>query len=129
LLTGTIWSPVATSPLDVTTPSGGNQPQFASRDILTDDFGEFANANGLLATVVLNTAGATPGVYALQLTGTIDPGADSAFGNGLAQPISATFNAGSLTIATVVPEPASASALLLAGFTLLARRRTRASAK
>jgi hypothetical protein len=125
LQTDTIWSPVSTSPLDVTTPSGGSQPQFASRDILTDSFGEFANANGLLATVDLNTAGVAPGTYALLLTGTIDPGANSQFFNGLGQPVSATFNAGSLTVTSAVPEPASASVLILAGMALAARRRSR----
>jgi hypothetical protein len=128
LQTSTIWSPVSTSPLDVTTPSGGSQPQFASRDILTDSFGEFANANGLLATVDLNTAGVAPGTYALLLTGTIDPGANSQFFNGLGQPVSATFNAGSLTVTSAVPEPASAALLILGGMALAARRRTRVKA-
>jgi hypothetical protein len=125
LQTDTIWSPVSTSPLDVTIPSGGSQPQFASRDILTDNFGEFANANGLLATVDLNTAGVAPGTYALLLTGTIDPGANSQFFNGLGQPVSATFNAGSLTVTSAVPEPASAALLILGGMALAARRRSR----
>jgi hypothetical protein len=120
LLTGTVFSSIVTSS-DIDTPSGGNLPQYMLRDLITNSAGEYVNANGLLATVVLDATGATPGVYAFDLTSSKDPGSDTEFFNGDGVTVPATFGNGTITV-TAVPEPASA-ALLLTGSVIFIRRR------
>ncbi|MFI5377670.1 MAG: hypothetical protein ACHRHE_00065 [Tepidisphaerales bacterium] len=44
MLTGTIWTGHGSSAI---VPDGGNEPQFASRSIITDAFGDYVNANGV----------------------------------------------------------------------------------
>ena len=113
-LSGTIWSGhVSVNPSPPA--EGGNLNQYQVRDIFIDSPGDFVNANGLLATVTIDTTGAVPGVYALKLVGTSAPDRDTALTTGLGDPLPASFGQGTLTIA--VPEPASAFML---GFGLFA---------
>lgn len=118
LITGTVWAPAASAG-DVYS-AAGSEPQYESLGILTDNAGEYINANGLLATVTINTTGAAGGNYAINLVGTMTPGDDSVFDNGLGATVPATFNAGQLTV--VVPEPTMLCFPILA-FAGLARRR------
>ena len=104
LLTGTVWTGHV-SPINLTTPTGGNQLEYQSRDILTDTPGDFINANGLLATVTFDTTGAAAGSYAIKLIGTKTAGRDSVFLDGLGDPVTATFGQGNITVN--VPEPSS----------------------
>ena len=120
LITGTVWAPAASAG-DVYSAAGA-EPQYVSLGILTDNAGEYINANGLLATVTISTTGASGGNYAIDLVGTMTPGDDSVFDNGLGATVPATFNAGQLTV--VVPEPAMITLPILA-IGALARRRSR----
>ena len=52
-LTNTIWTGHVSAG-SVGNPAGGNDPQFQSFSLVTDDFGDFVNANGTLATFTLN---------------------------------------------------------------------------
>lgn len=115
MLTGTIWSGHASS---ITIPDGGSDPQFAARSILTDTAGDFVVANGVLATVVIDTTGAAPGNYSLKLTGVNGPGSNTDFQNGLGSSVSSVLTNGVLT----VPEPASASGVCAMILCLLKRR-------
>jgi len=119
MLTGTIWQGHVSIANDIT-PSGGNHPQFMVRSLITDNAGDFVNANGLLSTLVLDATGATPGKYTLSLVGTKDPGSDSSFLDGSGDTVPAQFAAGSLTV-TAIPEP-TATAILALGGLLLSRR-------
>ena len=96
LTSGTIWSGLV-SPGNVTL-SAGSTNQFKSYSLLTDNAGQFVNANGLLATAIIDTTNAAVGSYSLLLTGTLDPGSDSRFVNGLGNPVTATYNLGTLNI-------------------------------
>ncbi len=116
LLSGTIWAGHV-SPGSIATPSGGDELQFQSRDLLTDNPGDYVDANGLLATVTFDTTGAAAGDYAIQLVGTMTPGSDSAFLDGLGNSLTTTFGEGNITI--TVPEP-SGIALGLVGALALA---------
>jgi hypothetical protein len=98
LLTNTIWAGHVSAPF-ISTPAGGNLPQYQSRDLFTDTPGDVVDANGTLARVTLNTAGAPVGTYALKLTGTKTAGRDSAFLNAVGEAVAATFTNGTLTIA------------------------------
>ena len=118
LITGTVWAPAA-SPADVYSAAGA-EPQYVSLGILTDNAGEFINANGTLATITINTTGAVGANYAITLVGTMTPGDDSVFDNGLGATVPATFNAGQLTV--LVPEPTVIGFPILI-FAALARRR------
>jgi hypothetical protein len=124
-LSGTVWSG-HTSPFDITTPAGGSQPQFQSRDLITDSGGDYINANGLLATLTIDATGAAPGPYTLIFTGTIDPGSDSQFQNGVGDPVAATFGSATIHV-TAAPEPAAL--VLLAALPLLFARRRRAAGR
>lgn len=81
LLGGTVW---AGHNSGVFIPIGGKESQFETVSVLTGSNGDFINPNGLLATVVLDTAGAAPGQYAIKLTGTKRTAFDTQFlkGNG-----------------------------------------------
>jgi hypothetical protein len=118
LITGTVWA--AASAADVYSAAGA-EPQYVSLGILTDNTGEFINANGSLATLTINTTGAAGGNYAITLVGTMTPGDDSVFDNDLGATVPATFNAGQLTV--LVPEPAMVCFPILA-IAALARRRS-----
>ena len=119
LLTGTIWSGKVSSG-NVFTPVGGNEAQFQSRSLFTDVAGDFVNANGVLASFEIDTNGAAPGDYPILLVGTLEPGSDSQFINGVGAPVAATFTNGTLRVI-----PAPSSAVLIAAFGLVAARRRR----
>ncbi|HEY4313324.1 MAG TPA: PEP-CTERM sorting domain-containing protein [Pirellulales bacterium] len=102
LTTGTIWSGDV-SPGNISVSAGATS-QFESISLLTDNAGEFVDPNGLLATAVVDTTGATPGPYLLFLVGTKDAGSDSQLLNGVGDPVSATFASGTLNVLSV-PEP------------------------
>jgi hypothetical protein len=121
MITGTIWSG-HTSASNVVTPTGGNNPQFQVRDLITDTAGDFVNANGLLGTVTISTAGAAAGAYDLKMIGTAFPSSDSKFYNGLGGTVTSTFFNGTLTV--VVPEPSS-MLLMFAAVALVVRRSRR----
>ncbi len=95
LLSGTIW---ANTNAVVDSPAGGVQPQFAAYSITTGAFGKYVNANGLLATLTINTANAAPGTYTMKLIGTRYPSFDSAFYNGTGDPVKSTFGTATLTV-------------------------------
>lgn len=98
LLTNTVWASAANAS-DIY-PNGAAQPQYESLGIITNTEGQYINANGLLATVKINTEGATLGNYTLELTGTKTAADDSAFSNGLGVTVPTTFATGQLTITT-----------------------------
>src|SRR5262249_28723611 len=110
LVNGTIWNGHV-SPANIVTPSGGNQLQYQSRDLLTDLPNDFVDANGLLATVKIDTTGAIPGSYTVKLVGTKTVGRDSDFIDGIGNSVAANFGSSLLTIA--VPEPTGANYVLL----------------
>jgi hypothetical protein len=116
LLTGTVWAGHVSAG-SVFMPAGGDLPQYQSRDLLTDAPANFINANGLLATVVVDTTGAAAGNYDLKLIGTKTSGRDSAFLSGLGAVVQASFGQGLITV--TVPEPTAqpiiATLLLLTG--------------
>jgi hypothetical protein len=122
LLTNTIWS-AHVSPANVNESAGATN-QFESFSLLTDNAGDYVNANGVLGTAVVSTLNAPLGAYTMRLIGTKDPASDSQFLNGVGNPVSAVFATGSLTV-TSAPEPASLGLMGLGAITLLARRRRR----
>jgi uncharacterized protein (DUF2141 family) len=95
LSTGTIW---AGHGAVVDSPSGGVQPQFQAWSVTTGSAGDYVTANGVLATITLDAAGAAPGNYILRLTNTIAPGWDTSFLSGNGDSLAATFATGLLTI-------------------------------
>ncbi|HEX4793940.1 MAG TPA: SdrD B-like domain-containing protein [Humisphaera sp.] len=95
LLTGTVWAGHGSS---VFVPSGGSQPQFKTFSVLTGADGNFINPNGLLATIVLNTAGATAGQYAIKLVGTKISAFDTQFQNHLGLPVKSLIINGTLKL-------------------------------
>jgi hypothetical protein len=115
LLSGTIWNGHASSG-SIFTPTGGNQLQYLSCDLLTDKPGDFVDANGLLATVTIDTTGAAVGDYAIKLVGTKTAGRDSEFLDGFGNVIAANFGVATVTIS--VPEPSGATSLLY-GFCMI----------
>ena len=117
LTTGTIWSG-AVSPGNVSVSAGATS-QFESVSLLTDNAGEFVDPNGLLATVVVDTANAAAGPYSLILVGTSDAGSDSQFLNGIGDPVPGTFASGTLTV-RAVPEPSGMLLIAIGGLALLA---------
>lgn len=120
LLTGTIWAGHV-SPANLTIPIGGNQSQYQSRDIFTDNAGDLVDANGLLATATFDTTGANPGDYLIKLVGTKTVGRDSVLLNGVGEVVPVTFGQGTITI-TQVPEP-DTFILGLLGMCCLSRRK------
>lgn len=120
-LTSTIWTGHV-SLTNITPASGGNEPQFQSYSLITDNGGDFVNANGTLANVVFNTTNATAADYTLKLIGTKDPGSDSSFINGVGDPVTATFGSGTLTV-TSVPEPTVIGGSMILVCALFGRRR------
>jgi hypothetical protein len=120
-LSNTIWTGHV-SDSNVTSPAGGSEPQFVSRDLLTDNAGDFVNANGLLATFTIDTTGALLGDYPLLLVGTMDPANDSAFLNGNGSPLSALFGQATLTVS---PEPSSLISAGVLALLCLASRQMR----
>jgi len=118
-LTSTIWTGHV-SAANITAAAGGTEPQFQSYSLITDNAGDFVNANGTLANITFDTTNATPGDYSLKLIGTTDPGSDSQFTDGVGDPVTATFGSGTLTV-TTVPEPAALGVIALAVLPLLRR--------
>lgn len=102
LLAGTIWNGHV-SVGSIFTPSGGNQLQYQSRDVLTDSPGDYVDANGLLGTAIIDTTGAISGDYIIKLVGTKTAGRDSAFLDSLGNIVPTTFGEGRISI--LVPEP------------------------
>jgi hypothetical protein len=102
LLSGTVWfGHVSVESLNP--PDGGDEPQFQARNVWTLQPGDFVDANGLLATVTIDTTGAPAGDYALKLIGTKSPNPDSAFLNGMGETVAASFANGKVSV--FVPEP------------------------
>jgi len=96
-LTNSIWTSHVSAG-NVTNAAGGNEPQFKSFSLITNNFGEFVNANGNLVTFGLNGAGAALGDYPLKIVFTKDAGSDSQFLSGQGANVPATFGNGTLTV-------------------------------
>lgn len=119
LKTGTIYAAVADEAVDP-----GSLPQVAIRSLPISASGVTVTAEGLLATLTIDTTGLTGGTFDLRLNGVLpfdDIGGPftTTFEAG-GQPVIPQINNGSITIA--IPEPAFAAVAL---FTLAARRRHR----
>jgi hypothetical protein len=95
-LNSTIWTGHV-SAFNVSEAAGGGA-QFQSFTLITDNAGDFVNANGSVATVALSASAAAPGDYALKLIGTIDPGSDSQFTDSVGDAVPATFGNGVLSV-------------------------------
>lgn len=95
-LTNTVWTNQVSANGIVS--AAGSGPQFKSYTLITDNAGDYINANGTLATVTWNAANALPGDYAVKLTATKDPGSDTQFTSGLGNPVPAAFGDGTLTV-------------------------------
>ena len=78
--------------------AAGSGPQFKSYTLITDNAGDYVNANGTLAAFGISATGAAAGNYSLKLTGTKSPGSDSQFTNGIGNSVAATFGSGTLTV-------------------------------
>ncbi len=96
-LTSSIWTNHVAA-ANVINAAGGNDPQFKSFTLITNNAGDFVNANGTLATIGFTAAGATPGDYSIKLVGTKDIGSDSQFNSGNGSVVPATFGGGTLTV-------------------------------
>jgi hypothetical protein len=96
-LTNSIWTDHVSAG-NVSNAAGGNEPQFKSFSLITNNFGEFVNANGNLASFGFNGAGAALGDYPLKIVFTKDAGSDSQFFSGLGTNVTATFGNGILTV-------------------------------
>ena len=114
LTTGTIFAPDHLDPLDT-----GSAPRLATWSILTAS-GTLSSAEGLLATLYIDTTGVSSGIYSLSLGDTLNGPTAFYDAAGLPQNPAITITEGSFTI---VPEPASAALFLLAAPTLLRRRK------
>ncbi|MGA2501468.1 MAG: hypothetical protein ABSH20_27315 [Tepidisphaeraceae bacterium] len=117
MLSGTIWTGHA-SLSTLYRLDDASHPQFASWGIYTNDPGDYVNANGVLATVVIDTTGATPGDYSLNVIRVMGSGSDTDFQNGLGESVGSTLTNGVLT----VPEPTMASGLCALVLCCLRRR-------
>ncbi|MGF1632981.1 MAG: hypothetical protein ACFCVE_03950 [Phycisphaerae bacterium] len=102
----------------VLTPAGGETAQFVARNVFTLVPGAFIDPQGVLATLVIDTAGAPEGEYDIRLFSTAEPGSKTAFFNGFGEEIEAELGGGVLNV--VIPEPAGLSVL---GLLAVARRR------
>ena len=96
-LASSIWTNHV-SAANIVNAAGGNDPQFKSFTLITNNAGDFVNANGTLATIGFTAAGATPGDYSIKLVGTKDAGSDSQFNSGNGSVVPATFGGGTLTV-------------------------------
>lgn len=115
LTTGTIFAGNYLDPLDT-----GSAPRLATWSIVTAT-DTVSVADGLLATLYVDTTGVSSGTYTLSLGETLNGPTVFYDATGInAIPIAITD--GSFTVA--VPEPGSLSILLLAAPALLRRRRT-----
>jgi hypothetical protein len=94
---------------------GGSIPQLIGLSILTDS-GSVA-ANGLLATLMIDTTGFTSGTWDLLLESTL--AGNTQFWSEAANQVPLTIFNGTLTI---VPEPRGAALLMSASFALVALR-------
>ncbi len=108
ILTGTIFAPSNQGQI-------GTQsfPQLVIDSTITSDSNPTVSADGLLATLVLDTTGVWSGTYDLKLSGTLNGPTDF----GTIQP---TITNGTIEI---VPEPASMILLGLGGFAVVRKNR------
>ena len=115
LTTGTLFAANNNGASDM---GSGSFPRVATWSLLTAS-GTISSAEGLLATLYIDTTGQSSGTYSLSLGNTL--GGPTVFydSTGLTK-IPITITDGSFTI---VPEPASAGILLVAAPTLLLGRR------
>jgi len=97
-LSATIWSGHVSASNINTVVVAGSGPQYKSWGLLTDNAADFVNTNGKLATVILNATGASPGDYAVKMTGTAQSAANSKFFSGLGTVVPTTFADGMLTV-------------------------------
>jgi hypothetical protein len=91
-----------------------SSPQLAYLDVATAS--GTVDGNGILARLMVSTAGVTGGTFALRLTG-------SSWGDtavGTQPPALVAYHAGSIT---VTPEPATMTLLLLGGLAVVWRKR------
>ena len=113
LTTGTIFAPDHIDPLDT-----GSVPRLATWSIVTAS-GTISSAEGLLATLYVDTTGVSSGTYSLSLGDTLNGPAVFYDATGLTK-IPIPITDGSFTI---VPEPASTALFLLTAPALLLRRK------
>ena len=114
LTTGTLFAANNKGASDM---GNGSFPRVATWSLLTAT-GTISSAEGLLATLYIDTTGQSSGTYSLSLGNTFNN--PTAFYNAVGLPQNLTITDGSFTI---VPEPASAALFLLAAPTLLLRRK------
>jgi hypothetical protein len=96
-LTSSIWTGHVAA-ANIINPPTASGAQFKSFTLITNSAGEFVNANGTLATLGFNAAGAMPGDYPLKLIGTVDPANDTRFVSGVGNTLAATIGTGMLTV-------------------------------
>jgi PEP-CTERM motif len=96
-LTSSIWTGHVAA-ANIINPPTANGSQFKSFTLITNSAGEFVNANGTLATLGFNAAGAAPGDYPFELIGTVDPANDTHFVSGVGNTLAATIGTGTLTV-------------------------------
>jgi len=113
-----------TGQYDALSGLGGSIPQLVGVAILTSSFLEPGNANGLLATFVIDTTGFTSGTWPLLLEGTL--AGDTTMYDNQINLLALTIINGSLTI---VPEPHSVGLCFTAAFAFAGWHRRRSSCR
>lgn len=108
----------ASNNLGQSIPEGGSFPQAQARTTLTES--GFVDANGLLATLTIDTTDVFAGTFALSVGDGSTLLGPLTFINGLGDTVPATFTDGSIFI---VPEPSSLLVLSLGAGAVLCRRR------
>lgn len=114
-ITGTIFDSKTLFGQDDVSP----EPQLFSAIVIASDDADI-NANGLLATITLDTTGLFAGTYDLKLAGTRNGDTNLGLEIGGTETIEPAITNGQIT---VVPEPTSAPLLAAGGLVLSARRR------
>lgn len=126
-LSNTVWSSSISQPVP---ENSGHTAQFVSYDPLTDGTANplYISANGTLANVTFNTAGAASGTnYSLIMTGFSNTDDNSNFLNGSLGNVgtsSVVFQSGTLHVLSAVPEP-TMGFLIVGAALLLPRKRNR----